>query len=44
MSSEKQIEQFKLKLKELGQTEILALEDTNKAYDENFPEVETKLK
>ena len=44
MFSEKQIKQFNMKLHEPGWTEILALEDTNKAYDESFPEVETKLK
>ena len=33
-SSEKQTEQFKLRLHEFNCTETLALEDTNKAYDD----------
>ena len=53
--SEKQIEKFKMKLHEFGWTEILALEDTNKAnddflnifstfYNKKFSKVEIKLK
>ena len=54
-SSEKQFEQFILKLHEFDWTEILVLEDTNKTYDdllniystyysESFLKVEIKLK